>query len=48
MGKPQDLLTLKNFSDCNAVAAATILHYDLAKISEIKELVVESKINEGV
>ncbi len=38
MGKPEDLLSLSNFSDCNAVAAGTILHYDLAKIHEIKEI----------
>ena len=38
MGKPEDLLSLNNFSDCNAVAVGTILHYDLAKIHEIKEV----------
>ena len=46
MGKPKDLLNLNNFSDCNAVAAGTILHYDLAKISEIKEIGINNKINE--
>ncbi len=46
MGKPEDLLNLNNFSDCNAVAAGTILHYDLAKISEIKEIGINNKINE--
>ncbi len=45
MGKPEDLLNLNNFSDCNAVAAGTILHYDLAKISEIKEIGINNKIN---
>lgn len=45
MGKPEDLLKLNNFSDCNAVAAGTILHYDLAKISEIKEIGINNKIN---
>ena len=45
MGKPEDLLKLNNFSDCNAVAAGTILHYYLAKISEIKEIGINNKIN---
>jgi len=48
MGKPQDLVELSNFSDCNAVATGTILHYGLAKISEIKELAKKSKFNERV
>ena len=42
MGKPEDLLSLNNFSDCNAVAAGTILHYDLAKIHEIKEIGIKN------
>jgi len=45
MGKPEDLLSLNNFNDCDAVAVGTILHYDFSKISEIKEIAIKNKIN---
>ena len=37
MGKAEDVTKLKNFSQCNAIAVGTMLHYNLANISEIKK-----------
>ena len=38
MGKPEDLLKLEKFNQCNAIAVGTILHYNLTTIPEIKKL----------
>ena len=44
IGQLDHLLQLKNFSDCNAIAVATLLHYNLVKISDIKKVALKNKI----
>ncbi len=37
MGKLDDIKKLENFSKCDAIASATMLHYNLSNIKEIKK-----------